>query len=235
MGWGKRLAASIVRQDVARLLLSVADRAPVTANRLRSVLVKLFNWAVDNALLDNSPATGTRKPTKESRGKTRTLSDAEIKLLWPAFDRVRAHAWNAAAFRILLLSGKRPGEVVGMAADELHDLDDPRAALWSIPAWRMKGRRPHLVPLPPLACSIIRGELARRENPEFVFASRYRSARAWLGTAASALAGLIAALNDSGPTRRLWPGSRPIGRRRMIFAGRSFPVYPSLGFPAKTA
>ena len=35
--WGKRLAASIVRQDVARLLLSVADRAPVTANRLRSV------------------------------------------------------------------------------------------------------------------------------------------------------------------------------------------------------
>ena len=55
--WGKRPAASIVRQDVARLLLSVADRAPVSANSLRSVLVKLFNWAIDNALLDNSPAT----------------------------------------------------------------------------------------------------------------------------------------------------------------------------------
>ena len=34
--WGKLPAASITRQDVAKLLLDVADRAPVSANRLRS-------------------------------------------------------------------------------------------------------------------------------------------------------------------------------------------------------
>ena len=83
------------------------------------------------------------------------------------------HQGPQLRFGVLLLLGQRPGEVAGMAIDELHDLDDPSAALWSIPAHRMKGRRPHLVPLPPLACSIIRGELARREDAEFVFASRF--------------------------------------------------------------
>ena len=42
-------------------------------------------------------------------------SDDEIKLLWPAFDRVGASPGTAAAFRVLLLSGQRPGEVAGMA------------------------------------------------------------------------------------------------------------------------
>ena len=60
----------------------------MTANRLRSVLVKMFGWAVDNALLDNNPVLGTKKPTKESRGKTRTLNDAETRLLWSC---VRSH------------------------------------------------------------------------------------------------------------------------------------------------
>ena len=145
--WGKLPATSITRQDAARLLLDVADQAPVSANRLRSTLVQMFNWGVAHALLDSSPMLGTKKPTKEGRGKTRTLSDAEIKLLWPAFDRARASSGTAAAFRVLLLLGQRPGEVAGMAVDELHDLDDPRRAVWSIPASRMKGRKPHLVPL----------------------------------------------------------------------------------------
>ena len=79
--WSKRPAASITRQDAARLLLEVSDRAPVTANRLRSVLRKMFDWAVDNALLDGNPMHGTKKPFREGRGKTRILSDAEIALL----------------------------------------------------------------------------------------------------------------------------------------------------------
>ena len=68
----------------------------------------------------------------------------------------------------------------------------------------MKGRRPHLVPLPPWPVRSFGQELARRENSEFVFASRYLDrARLARHTLASALAGLIAALNDNGPMRRL--------------------------------
>ena len=84
--WGVRPAASITRADAAKLLFDVAARAPVAANRLRSILSKLFTWSVDNALLDDNPMLGTRSPTREGRGKSRTLNDQEIKVLWRALD-----------------------------------------------------------------------------------------------------------------------------------------------------
>jgi integrase len=221
--WGQRPATSIVRQDVARLLLNVADRAPVVANRLRSVLGKLFSWSVDNALLDNNPTLGTKKPHREGRGKTRVLDDRELYLLWHAFDRIKASPGTTAALRVLLLLGQRPGEVAGMAADELHDLEDPRAALWSIPAHRMKGRRPHLVPLPPLACAIIRAELCRRPGAEFVFASRFRErARLARHTLSGSLARLIDELAPN-PTAARLKASRPSPHdfRRTAVSGMS--------------
>ena len=64
-----------------------------------------------------------------------------------------------------------------MARDELVGLGDPREARWELPAARMKARRPHVVPLPPLACSLIEAEIARQTADKagdgFVFASRF--------------------------------------------------------------
>ena len=58
---------SITRQDAARLLFDVVAVAPVSANRLRSVLVKLFGWAVDSGLL-------TDKPDAPAIGRARAVS-----------------------------------------------------------------------------------------------------------------------------------------------------------------
>jgi len=69
--WGERAAAKIGRLEVAKLLLDVVGRSPTTANRVRSVLVTMFTWAVDNALLEVSPMVGIKKPAKEGPGKTR--------------------------------------------------------------------------------------------------------------------------------------------------------------------
>ena len=113
--WGKLPAASITRQDAAQAVARRRRSGASQCEQAALTLVQMFNWAVAHALLDTSPMLGTKKPTKESRGKTRTLSDVEIKLLWPAFDRARASSGTAAAFRILLLLGQRPGEVAGMA------------------------------------------------------------------------------------------------------------------------
>jgi site-specific recombinase XerD len=65
--WGKREAATITRRDAAGLLYELANRAPVTANRLRSVLRRMFGWAIDSALLDHdhNPLTDVRKPHRE--------------------------------------------------------------------------------------------------------------------------------------------------------------------------
>ena len=47
------------------------------------------------------------------------------------------------ALRLVLLTGQRPGEVVGIRAEEV----DIAKAIWRIPASRVKNKRDHIVPL----------------------------------------------------------------------------------------
>ncbi|UPT91428.1 integrase arm-type DNA-binding domain-containing protein [Bradyrhizobium barranii subsp. apii] len=177
--WGQREAASITSQDAARLLFDVVAVAPISANRLRSVLVKLFGWACESALLADNPMLGVKKPHREGRGKTRTLSDQEIRVLWHALEKAEAAPGILAALKCLLLLGQRPGEVAGMAVSELDHLTNDRNAHWELPPGRMKARRAHVVPLPPLAREIVAAELERQRDaapdakPEFVFASKF--------------------------------------------------------------
>ena len=197
--WGKREATSITRQDAARLLFDVVAIAPISANRLRSVLVKLFGWACDSALLSSNPILGVKKPHREGKGKTRTLNDQEIKVLWHALEKAEAAPGILAALKSLLLLGQRPGEVAGMAVGELHHLDNDRTAHWELPPARMKARMAHVVPLPPLAREIVVAEIARQRattpltEPEFVFASKFRGARA---------AGAAQSVSGAGPHYR---------------------------------
>ena len=203
--WAERDAASITKQDAARLLFDVVARSPVSANRLRSVLVKLFGWACESALLTENPMLGVKKPHREGKGKTRTLRDDEIKVLWRGFDQAKTAPGIVAALKTLLLLGQRPGEVAGMAVGELHHLDNERTAHWELPASRMKARRAHTVPLPPLARKIVLAELARQRDadpeakPEFVFASKFAErARLARHSLSQSLARVIDGLDASG-------------------------------------
>jgi len=75
------------------------------------------------------------------------------------------------------LADARPGEVAGMARDELVRLGDAREAAWEIPPERMKARRPHVVPLPPFARGLVEAAMASRNGTAgeggFIFASRF--------------------------------------------------------------
>ena len=230
--WGDRAAAAITKPDVAKLLLDVVGRSPTTANRVRSIMVTMFTWAVDNALLEASPMVGVKKPAKEGQGKTRVLRDDELRVFWNALDDAGLTPSISAALRTILLLGQRPNEVAGMARDELVDFDSPNAALWSLPAGRMKGRRPHVVPLPPFARSIIQGELARQREatdgePEFVFASRFadreRLARHSLSQAMRrVIAGLVAdGANRDAVARLKADPPTPHDLRRSVATGLS--------------
>jgi integrase len=194
--WGKRSAAGIVRADATRLLFDVAARAPIGGNRLRTILNKLFGWAVDSGLLDLSPMLGVKRLTRESAGKTRALDDAEIGVLWRALAAAKERPEVVAALKVLLLLGQRPGEVAGMTTGELHRLDDAGGAFWQIPAARMKARRLHIVPLPPLAREIILAELTRPRRSEFVFPGR--TGAIGRNSLSQALATIIEGLGEEG-------------------------------------
>ena len=77
------------------------------------------------------------------------------------------------AIRLLVLTAVRPGELRQAQWSEF-DLD---AAVWTIPAARMKARRPHIVPLPRQAVAILRQLEEITGHCPLVFAGRNNSAR----------------------------------------------------------
>jgi integrase len=74
---------------------------------------------------------------------------------------------GALALRFLILTAARSGEVRGAMWSEI-DLD---AATWTIPAARMKGGRPHKVPLSQPALDILRPLAGLKDGSGLVFLS----------------------------------------------------------------
>jgi integrase len=177
--WGKKRPEELRRADVSALLLEIAATAPVSANRTKTVLVKMFNWATDSGFMPANPIAGMKKVVGEGRGKDRILTDAELRVLWDAFATADDITIDVAdALRLILLTGQRPGEIAGIVQDELVDVDKAAEARIEIAAARMKGRRAHVVALAPMALGIVAAALKRRKAAEdgiALLASRYYS------------------------------------------------------------
>ena len=123
--------------------------------------------------MSSNPVAGMKKRAKET-AKERLLAPDEIRVLWRAVGEGRVYESVAAALRLLLLTGQRPGEVASAAIAELADVKNGARARLEIPAARMKGRRAHVVPSPSMALEIVREQLERRfEGQEHVFPSHF--------------------------------------------------------------
>jgi integrase len=198
--WGDRKAKEITRADAANLLDGIVKTAPISANRTQATLSKLFNWAFESGLLDVNPVARMKKRAKET-AKDRTLSPDEIRVLWRAIEEGPVSDCVADALKMILLTGLRPGEVAGAAIAELADLDNNRRARLEIPAGRMKGRRPHVVPLAPMALAIVRRRLSIATiGQEHVFPSTF-AARGPIArhSLSQGLKRIIVGLSPSGP------------------------------------
>lgn len=167
--WGARKVAEIKRRDIVLLLDDIAKRAPITRNRVHGALSRLFNFAAERGIIEDSPCTRIKKLTET--GRSRVLNDDEIRLLWSALDLdnvgIDIYRLSKLALKMILLTGQRPGEVCGMAWSEID------GEVWKIPAARMKGKEDHSVPLTGMALEII--EQARTYSGEspFVFTSSH--------------------------------------------------------------
>jgi len=162
----------IRRADVIALAegLVLAGK-PVLANRVQSLVSSIFSFALDAEIISANPCARLRKRGEESAG-TRVLSDDEIRLFWrrsmvgPISPRV------GLALRLLLLTGTRRSEGAEIDRRELSALESDVAAGWIIPGERTKNKRAHLVPLSPMAVTVIRASLELvGENDEFLFPS----------------------------------------------------------------
>jgi integrase len=147
--WKQRAIVDITRQDVRQLVESVAEAgAPVVANRVASLVSKMFAFAVDRDPVAMSPAVRIPRPAQE-RARDRVLTETELQTLWQAFNTLNAPM--AAFYKLRLLTAQRGGEVALMRWTDI----DLEPGWWTIPAEQSKNRLAHRVPLTGPAVSIL--------------------------------------------------------------------------------
>ena len=153
--WKDKDYRKIRRGDVIELIEGiVTDGKHTAANRVHSLISKIFSFAIDADLLEANPAARLRKRGVEKTGK-RVLSDAELRQFWRDVVRPPVSRRTGIALRLALLTGCRANEITGMRRSELDQTQDSKRRAWTVPGERTKNKRPHLVPLTALAWDMI--------------------------------------------------------------------------------
>jgi integrase len=110
------------------------------ANRCAAVLSKMFSLAVKWRMRPDNPCKGIERNTESKR--VRYLSGDELERLTGALAK-HGDRQSANVVRLLLLTGARKGEVLGMRWADV----DLEAGIWSKPASSVKQNAAHVVPL----------------------------------------------------------------------------------------
>jgi integrase len=139
---GKLRVKSVTTSDVQALHLSLKS-TPYKANRVLSLLSKMFSFAMKWKLATENPALGIQRFQEAKR--ERFLTAAEMQALQMALDSYADQ--NAAnALRLLMLTGSREGEVL-KAEWEQFDLRNPASPIWTKPSPNTKQKKEERLPI----------------------------------------------------------------------------------------
>lgn len=127
------------------LKTSASRNGPSVAAEAKRTMSAIFEFAISTLRAEADPVYPVRKalPANKTQHK-RPLSAAEIGQLLRDVDGHGGRHETITGFRLMWLTLCRPTEATDAQWSEF-DLD---AALWRIPAERMKKRKEHVVPLP---------------------------------------------------------------------------------------
>jgi integrase len=152
---GPRAIRAITAPEVLAVLRPIEASGRVeTAKKLRGAIGQVFRFAIATGRAENDPAAALKGalacPIVQHRA---AITDPKaFGALLRAISEYEGMTETRAALELLALTFVRPGE---LRAAEWADFEFD-AAIWSIPAERMKMRRPHRVPLAPRAVAILR-------------------------------------------------------------------------------
>lgn len=165
--------ADVERDHVKKILQPLWHTKTETASRLRGRIEAVLAWAIGESHR-SEPNPAAWKPLKASLGAPRaikkaanggedrhhaSLAYAELPAFWSELAKREGVA--AAALRFVMLTGCRTSEVVGAKWSEI------KGESWTVPASRMKGGKPHRVPLSDAALAVL--ETVKGKSKEFVF------------------------------------------------------------------
>ncbi len=147
-----------------------------TAHKLRQNAGQVLRYGVATGRCDRNPAPdlhGALKPV-HVKHMAAVLDPAQAAALMRAIHSYQGHPATRYALMLAALLFQRPGNIRAMAWQEI----DLGAALWSIPATKMKrtvhgkqNGRPHLVPLAPQAVALLKEIQVLTGGGTYVFPS----------------------------------------------------------------
>jgi len=157
-----RPVARITRKEAVDALDKVAKTGNTAmAGRVMAYARAAFHWAQKRGKVETNPFADLPVSSGATE-RDRVLTDLELGAIWRATDGL---GWPfAALIKALILTLQRREEVAGMRWSEIA----PDLSRWTIPAERMKNRKPHDVALPEAARVVLR-DLPRLEGCNFVF------------------------------------------------------------------
>ena len=167
---GARPIAEISAPEVLAVLRPIEARGrQETAKKLRGAIGQVFRFAIATGRTQ-ADATGALKGALASpivRHRAAIVEPKGFGGLLRAVAGYEGGIETRVALELLALTFVRPGELRAAEWKEFN-LD---AALWEIPAEKMKMRRPHRVPLAPQAVAILRDLYEITGGGKFLFPS----------------------------------------------------------------
>lgn len=169
---GKNPLNEITKSDIVRLLdsIAIAGEAEATANKVRSRLHHMFEFAKSRSYVESNPVSDTKLYEGGNNESERYYSADEIKNIWQTIEGLNEPV--RSYLKIILLTGQRRTETHMMQWKDIQHVKDTdfEGWVWTIPKQYAKSNRDHIVPLSPLALDILNGLKNDTGNP-FVFSS----------------------------------------------------------------
>ena len=166
---GKLPVAQVSVGEVMRVLEPLWREKTETASRLRGRIQSVLDYATARGWRSGeNPARwrGHLDKLLPARSKV-AKAEHHAALPWPEIGAfmmrlARQEGVSALALRFAILTAARTNEVLGARWSEI----DLQAAVWTVPADRMKASREHRVPLSGAALEVLREAAKLRANPK---------------------------------------------------------------------
>ena len=149
----------IDQRAILDVLLPIWIEKNETARRVRQRIGAVLDWAFVKGYRETeAPMRALTKGLPRvtaARGHHEAMAYADVAGFMARL-RAGEDTMGRLALETLVLTAARSGEVRGATWDEV----DLEAGLWSIPAARMKRKKPHVIPLPPAVVAVFKRALA---------------------------------------------------------------------------
>ena len=175
---GSKPIAQIKPLEVKAIVKAVDDRgAGEAASRLLQRVKSVFRYAVVHEHIESNPMVDLRQVDllKPRQLQHRAAMSAQaLPGFLAALAAYQGAKGTVPALRLLMLTAVRPGELRGARWEEF----DLAAALWRVPAERMKMKAAHVVPLSTQAVALLQSMPGEHKGPELIFPSPFYPGKA---------------------------------------------------------